>query len=40
MKTFLEAQKKQIELADFNYSCFGDYEKTKYGDVTDGRPVK
>lgn len=33
-------QKEQIELADYDYACFGDYENPKYGDVTDGRPPK
>lgn len=39
METFLEVQKRQIELADFEYACFGDYEHGEYGDVTDGRPL-
>ncbi|ORY14196.1 3-phytase A precursor [Clohesyomyces aquaticus] len=38
--TFLEVQKKQIELADYEYACFGDYDSGRYGDVTDGRPVR
>lgn len=38
MQTFLEVQKKQIELADYEYACFGDYDAGEYGDVTDGRP--
>jgi hypothetical protein len=40
MGVFLEEQKKQIELADFDYACFGDYDLGRYGDVTDGRPVR
>jgi hypothetical protein len=40
METFLKIQKEQIELADYEYACFGDYEDPKYGDVTDGRPVR
>lgn len=39
MENFLQVQKRQMELADFDYTCFGDYDdsKIKYGDVTDGR---
>ncbi|KAH7394471.1 3-phytase A precursor [Pyrenochaeta sp. MPI-SDFR-AT-0127] len=40
MKTFLKVQQKQIELADYDYACFGEYENPKYGDVTDGRPTR
>ncbi|OAL54073.1 3-phytase A precursor [Pyrenochaeta sp. DS3sAY3a] len=40
METFLKVQQKQIELADFEYACFGDYEQPKYGDITDGRPLR
>ncbi|KAF2786734.1 phosphoglycerate mutase-like protein [Melanomma pulvis-pyrius CBS 109.77] len=40
MEVFLAAQKKQIELADFEHACFGEYEGGKYGDVEDGRPVR
>ncbi|KAF2714013.1 phosphoglycerate mutase-like protein [Pleomassaria siparia CBS 279.74] len=40
MGAFLEVQQKQIELADFDYACFGEYEKGGYGDVMDGRPVR
>ncbi|KAF2128041.1 phosphoglycerate mutase-like protein [Dothidotthia symphoricarpi CBS 119687] len=40
METFLKVQQKQIELADYDYACFGDYENPKYGDVMDGRPVR
>ncbi|KAF2864841.1 histidine phosphatase superfamily [Massariosphaeria phaeospora] len=39
METFLEVQKTQIELADYDYACFGDYEEGQYGDVMDGRLV-
>jgi hypothetical protein len=40
METFLKVQKEQIELADYEYACFGDYKDPKYGDITDGRPVR
>jgi hypothetical protein len=40
METFLKVQKEQIELADYEYACFGDYEDPKYGDIKDGRPVR
>jgi hypothetical protein len=36
----LKVQKEQIELADYEYACFGDYEDPKYGDIKDGRPVR
>ncbi|KAF2471100.1 3-phytase A precursor [Lindgomyces ingoldianus] len=39
-ETFLQVQKKQIEIADFDFACFGEYESGKYGDVTDGRPAR
>jgi hypothetical protein len=39
MGTFLEVQKRQIELADYEFACWGDYEDGRYGEVTDGRPV-
>ncbi|RMZ67306.1 3-phytase A precursor [Pyrenophora seminiperda CCB06] len=39
METFLKVQKKQIELADYDYACFGEYNDPAYGDVVDGRPV-
>lgn len=38
--SFLETQKKQIELAEYEYACFGDYDHGKYGDVMDGRPPR
>jgi hypothetical protein len=40
METFLKVQKEQIELADYEYACFGDYDDPKYGDIKDGRPVR
>ncbi|KAF1943547.1 3-phytase A precursor [Clathrospora elynae] len=40
MKTFLKVQEKQLELADYDYACFGEYDDPKYGDVEDGRPVR
>ena len=40
METFLKVQKEQIELADYDYACFGEYEAPKYGDITDGRPIR
>ena len=40
MGTFIKVQQKQIEFADFDYACFGEYERPKYGDITDGRPVR
>ncbi|KAF2731614.1 phosphoglycerate mutase-like protein [Polyplosphaeria fusca] len=39
MKVFLEVQQEQIELADYDYACFGKYRDLKYGHVADGRPL-
>lgn len=36
LETFLRIQKQNIDRAKYEYSCFGDYEPPKYGDVTDG----
>ncbi|KAF7671096.1 3-phytase a precursor [Alternaria burnsii] len=40
METFLKVMQKQIELADYDYACFGEYDAPAYGEVTDGRPVR
>lgn len=40
METFIKVQQKQIELADYDYACFGDYEAPKYEEITDGRPLR
>ncbi|EMD59798.1 hypothetical protein COCSADRAFT_175637 [Bipolaris sorokiniana ND90Pr] len=40
METFLKVMQKQIELADYDFACFGEYENLPYGEVTDGRPLK
>jgi hypothetical protein len=40
MGTFLNVMEKQIELADYDYACFGDYDAPAYGDITDGRPIR
>ncbi|KAF1831309.1 3-phytase A precursor [Decorospora gaudefroyi] len=40
METFLKVQQKQIELADYEHACFGDYDDPAYGDITDGRPIR
>lgn len=40
MESFLRVQQKQIELADFDHACFGEYADPRYGDVTDGRPIR
>ena len=40
METFLKVMQKQIELADYDYACFGEYDAPVYGEVTDGRPVR
>ncbi|KAF2677568.1 phosphoglycerate mutase-like protein [Lentithecium fluviatile CBS 122367] len=38
MATFLDVQREQIELANFESACFGDWDDINYGDVRDGRP--
>ncbi|KAF2206081.1 3-phytase A precursor [Delitschia confertaspora ATCC 74209] len=35
---FLRAQERQLQLADWEYACFGDWEPSGYGSVGDGRP--
>jgi hypothetical protein len=40
MSAFIEVMEKQIELADYEFACFGEYEAPKYGQVMDGRPVR
>jgi hypothetical protein len=40
METFLKVMQKQIELADYEFACFGEYEDPTYGEITDGRPVR
>ncbi|CAO2657967.1 Nn.00g072270.m01.CDS01 [Neocucurbitaria sp. VM-36] len=40
LEAFLKVQQKQIELADYDYACFGEYADPKYGDITDGRPIR
>jgi hypothetical protein len=34
----MDIQRKGIEYADFEYSCFGDYPLPAYGEVSDGVP--
>ena len=40
MDTFLHVQKTQIEKAQFEWACFGDWDMPEYGGVRDGRPPK
>jgi hypothetical protein len=40
MSTFIEVMQKEIEKADYEYACFGEYEAPGYGEVRDGRPVR
>ncbi|KAF2808206.1 phosphoglycerate mutase-like protein [Mytilinidion resinicola] len=39
METFLKVQRAQIELVNFTYACFGDYEPVPYGEITNGVPL-
>lgn len=36
LRTFIQAQKRNIKKAKYEESCFGDYPTPKYGDITDG----
>ncbi|KAH8602612.1 histidine phosphatase superfamily [Bisporella sp. PMI_857] len=36
---FLEVQKKSTALANYDYSCNGDYEVAPYGEIIDGAPI-
>jgi hypothetical protein len=38
LDTFLKVQEEQVGKAQFDFACFGDYEKKPYGEVTDGAP--
>lgn len=40
LNTFLNVMKVQMELADFDHACFGDYEIPNYGAITNGAPPK
>lgn len=40
METFLAIMEKEIEKADYEYACFGDYGTPKYGEIKDGRPMR
>lgn len=35
---FLDIQKKSTELADYDYSCNGDYDAVPYGTIKNGTP--
>jgi hypothetical protein len=39
IETFLMAQKTQIELANYEYACYGNYETVPYGNITNGAPL-
>ena len=36
LDTFIEVQKEMPEKARFDHSCYADYDKVPYGDITDG----
>ncbi|KAF2761771.1 phosphoglycerate mutase-like protein [Pseudovirgaria hyperparasitica] len=38
--TFLDVQKDSLERAEFEYSCFGEYDSVPYGNIKDGVPLK
>ncbi|KAH7390881.1 3-phytase A precursor [Phaeosphaeria sp. MPI-PUGE-AT-0046c] len=40
MSAFLETMEKQVELADYDHACFGEYDPPAYGDIKDGRPIR
>lgn len=37
--TFLEAQQNEFALAEYEYSCFGNYSAVPYGSITNGAPL-
>lgn len=37
--TFIEVLETKVEEAQYEYSCFGDWEATPYGSITNGVPV-
>ncbi|KAL3457134.1 phosphoglycerate mutase-like protein [Aspergillus heterothallicus] len=39
LSTFLKIQKQSLAKSRFQYACFGEYNSTAYGDVTDGAPI-
>jgi hypothetical protein len=40
MATFLHVMEKEVEKADYDHACFGEYDPPIYGDIRDGRPVR
>jgi hypothetical protein len=40
MSVFIEVMKQEMEKADYDYACFGDYDPPAYGDIKDGRPIR
>lgn len=39
LETFLKVQESSFDKAQYEYACFGDYEATPYGSITDGAPI-
>ncbi len=39
LNDFFESQKDAVELANFEYACFGDYPAVPYGTITNGAPL-
>jgi hypothetical protein len=31
---------KEVEKADYDHACFGEYDPPAYGDIKDGRPIR
>jgi hypothetical protein len=40
MATFLQVMEKEVEKADYDHACFGEYDTPVYGDIRDGRPIR
>lgn len=40
MSTFVKVMEKEIEKADYDYACFGEYDPPAYGEIKDGRPIR
>lgn len=39
LETFIEVLETKVNEAEYEFSCFGDWEETPYGSVVDGVPV-
>jgi hypothetical protein len=40
MATFLQIMEKQVEIADYDFACFGEYDMPAYGEIKNGHPIR